>query len=410
MADRRRLTIVMTRPTQFDGPLFAELRRNEQLDLRVYYSTPEGKTVARIDPEIGIAPDWNEMATHGYEYETRESGFLGSLRFLRRVVGERPDLIIISGYVPLFHLLIALYAFLWRVPVGLRSDTTLQHSSSAGKSLRTRLKSMAFPVLLKTYSTVHPVGTLATDYLLHYGVSRERVFRFPYAVFNSWFRSESVKHRDHCSALRRTMGIAEGTFVVLGILKFHEREDPLTLVRGFAELRKQCSAPSHLVLVGDGPLRQDIEAAIRLGGLNCVSLPGYAPYRELPMYYSIANAFVHPGIGESWGVSVNESMACGVPVVLSDRIGSHVDLVREGETGFVFKTKDPQSLAECLATLASDRDLCHAMGQKAQALVEDWGYAATEKSLLDAICHVSSETSDRACRSRRVTKQPADRQ
>ena len=120
-----------------------------------------------------------------------------------------------------------------------------------------------------------------------------------------------------------------------------------------------------------------------------MTLPGYAPYADLPKYYAVADVFVHPGVGESWGVSVNESMACGVPVVLSDRIGSHVDLVREGETGFVFKAKDPKSLAQCLATMASDHKICGTMGNKARVLVEDWGYEATERSLLRALRYVS---------------------
>ncbi|MHB8159791.1 MAG: glycosyltransferase family 4 protein [Thermoleophilia bacterium] len=371
--------------------------QSEQLELKVYYTAPGEKAVTGIDPELGIRPQWGEMATAGYEYDTRTTGMLGALRFLRAIVADHPDLVIISGYVPLLHVLVALYAWSRRVPVGLRSDTTLQHSKTARASIKGLLKRFILRVLFKVYSTAHPVGTLARENLLHYGVFHERMFAFPYAVNNEWFCAESSAYHVRRSELRREMGIAENAFVVLGILKFHEREDPVTLVLGFAELLARRHDSCHLLLVGDGPLRGEIEAVIHGKGILHVTLPGYAPYRDLPKYYAVADVFVHPGVGESWGVSVNESMACGVPVVLSDRIGSHVDLVREGETGFVFQAKDPISLAECLETMASDRTLCETMGNKARVLVEDWGYEATERSLLKALRYVLPRMRGHVC-------------
>lgn len=389
VSEKPRLAMIMQGATQFDGPLFAALARSEQLEAKVYYTAPGEKALACFDPDLGIRPQWGDVATAGYKYETRTVGMLGLIRFLRKIVAGHPDLIIVSGYTPLVHIAVALYAWSRRVPVGLRSDTTLQHSRTARASLRGVLKGFVLRVLLGVYSTVHPVGTLAREYLLHYGVSKEQVFPFPYAVDNGWFCAESSAYHIRRSEVRRELGIAEDAFVVLGVLKFHEREDPITLVLGFAEFLAKRQDSSHLLLVGDGPLRGEIESVIREKGIRHVTLPGYAPYSDLPKYYAVADVFVHPGVGESWGVSVNESMACGVPVVLSDRIGSRVDLVREGETGFVFKTKDPISLAGCLTTMASDRKLCRTMGKKARVLVEDWGYEATERSILRALRYVS---------------------
>lgn len=389
MLRKYRLAIVMQRATQFDGPLFAKLRNSEQLVLKVYYTAPGAKAVTDIDPELGIHPEWGGMATLGYEYESRPLGLFGLLRFLRQITAGHPDLVIVCGYMPLIHMMVALYTWFRRVPVGLRSDTTLEHSKTSRESIKGVLKRLTLRTLFKVYSTAHPVGTLAKGNLLDHGISNERMFTFPYAVNNEWFCTESSTSRLRRSEIRRQMGIAENAFVVLGILKFHEREDPITLVLGFAEFLAQQQVPGHLLLVGDGPLRAQVESTIHNKCITKVTLPGYAPYSDLPKYYAISDVFVHPGVGESWGVSVNESMACGVPVVLSDRIGSHVDLVREGETGFVFKTGDPESLAKCLVTMASDPKLCETMGNKSRVLIHDWGYEATERSLLKALQSVT---------------------
>jgi len=380
----------MQKATQFDGPLFAKLACNGQLDLKIYYTALGEKAIRDIDPELGIRPEWGEMATSGYEYEVRTSGKLNSLRFLRKIVAGHPDLIIISGYLPFFHSLVAFYAWLRGVSVGLRSDTTLQHTKSVNRSIKGLLKESILPMLCKIYSTAHPVGTLASEYLLQYGVSKNRMFLFPYAVNNEWFGVKSSEYRVNRPELRCGMGIAGDAFVVLGILKFNEREDPMTLVRGLGALLRQSTVPIHLLLVGDGPLRGHIEDAIREEGISQFTLAGYAPYVDLPKYYAVADVFVHPGVGESWGVSVNESMACGMPVVLSDRVGSQIDLVKAGETGFVFITQDAKSLAQNLAVLANDRKLCDKMGQQAKMLINGWGYEATESSLLEALQFVTS--------------------
>lgn len=393
MERRYRVAVVMRRATQFDGPLFAHLTRSPAIELTVYYTAPDEKAVTGIDPEIGVRPDWVDMATSGYTYRTRGIGLRSALSLLRGLVGNRPDLIVVSGYVPLFHVLIALYARLCGVPVGLRSDTTLYHSRNGNTSLKGLIRRWIKRIVFKLYVTAHPVGTLATEYLQFYGVRGERVFRFPYAIHNEWFHASSNDYRVRRSEIRRAMGIAEDAFVVLGIMKFNEREDPITLIHGFAEYLSWHQRTAHLVLVGDGPLRGRVETAIRDKGIPNVTLPGYAPYGDLPKYYAIADVFVHPAIGESWGVSVNESMACGVPVILSDRVGSHVDLVQEGETGFVFQATNTISLARCLAKMADDPARRRAMGENARKLISSWGYEATERSLVMAARFVTRQPS-----------------
>ena len=75
-------------------------------------------------------------------------------------------------------------------------------------------------------------------------------------------------------------------------MKFSEREDPMTLLKGYQLVTEKVDG-IHLVLVGDGPLRPMIEEFIRNNvGLN-IMLPGYRPYSELPLYYAISDIFVH---------------------------------------------------------------------------------------------------------------------
>ena len=374
---RYSLGIVQTHATQFDAPLYSRIYKHKEVELRVYYTRPIRGTP--FDPEIGLRPNWGTPKR--YRSLTRQRGVINAIRFARNIISARHNLIIISGYSPLYHLAVALYARLAGVPVGLRSDTTLETARGGIKSF---IKRCVMPTVLRLYQTGHPTGFRARQYLVYYGLAEDRQFSFPYTVDNNYLDSRSRRYRSRRDRLRRAIGIPPGSFVVLGVLKLIPREDPLTLLLGFAKLVKSC-ASVHLVLVGDGPMRKKIEATIKDKGIANVHLQGYVRYSHLPLFYAIADLFVHPPLREPWGVSVNEAMACGLPVVVADAVGSHEDLVVPGNTGFVFKTGDPESLSSYLLLISQDRELCRSIGQNARALIANFSYESTEQSLIEGL-------------------------
>ncbi len=77
-----------------------------------------------------------------------------------------------------------------------------------------------------------------------------------------------------------------------------------------------------LVLLGDGPLKPTLLKLISSLGLeSCVHLPGFKQYDELPVYLGLAETFIHASTTEQWGLVVNEAMASGLPVLVSNRCG-----------------------------------------------------------------------------------------
>lgn len=388
---RYSLGIVQTHATQFDGPLFKRLSRHPDIELTVYYTKSSGK--APFDKEIGQSPDWDTHVTAGYRYKTRDTGFFDAGRFINKVVNGNHDLIIISGYLPFYHLLVAVCARLKGVAVGLRSDTTLLYTSP--RNSKSILKRLIMPLILRLYSSGHQTGTLAKQCLLQYGFPENRLFRFPYAVDNDYLATRCSRYRLRRDRIRRAVGIEHDSFVVLGILKFVEREDPMTLLSGFTKLLE--SRPTaHLVLVGDGPMMKDIKDLIGEKAISNVHLPGFVRYSQLPLFYSIADVFVHPPTRECWGVSVNEAMACGLPIVVADTVGSHVDLVKEEQTGFVFEVGNYEELANHLEQLADDRELRDTMGKHCKKLITNWNYDSVEQSLLKALAMVTKGETEKS--------------
>ena len=108
-------------------------------------------------------------------------------------------------------------------------------------------------------------------------------------------------------------------------------------------------------MLGDGPLKSDLCRLISdLRLQKHVHLPGFIQYEELPGYYALANAFVHASTTEQWGLVVNEAIASGLPVIVSNRCGCALELVNGN--GFTFDPTNQHELAARLLEVASLSD------------------------------------------------------
>lgn len=150
--------------------------------------------------------------------------------------------------------------------------------------------------------------------------------------------------------------------------------------------------PWPLVLLGDGNLKPALIAKCQELGLTVqesapwessgparrssptVFMPGFRQIGELPRFYAHAGAFVHASTTEQWGLVVNEAMACGLPVMVSNRVGCARDLVAEGRNGFTFDPLDVAQLAGLLERMAAMPEQERAgMGETGREIIGHWG-------------------------------------
>ena len=369
---RRCLTIIQNRPTQFDIPLYARMWDSGEWDLQVLYTAADD--LAATDAELGRAPQWDHvaaLANHAVYLSAAERGNLKGL--VDRIVAHRPQLVILSGYYPRLHARLVGPLKRRGLRIGLRSDNTLPHGDFSG--LKGAAKRLLLPFWLARYDCWHPVGSLARDYLQTLSWRQRPVFPFPYAVDVEWFERQSAKVGAERDEQRARLGFAPGDFVVLGIMKWHPREDPLTLLRAFSRLFEH-HRNARLLLIGAGPLSEAVtQAASAIG--TAVVLPGYQPYSQLPLFYAISDVFVHPSIDEPWGVSVQEALACGLPVLTATGVGARFDLLQDGVTGWVFPNGDDATLAQRLGQLAEDDALLASMRGAAGTQARKMDYAYT---------------------------------
>jgi 1,2-diacylglycerol 3-alpha-glucosyltransferase len=146
------------------------------------------------------------------------------------------------------------------------------------------------------------------------------------------------------------------------------------------------SAPWSLVLLGDGPLKSDLCHLISDLRLDAhVHLPGFKQYHELPVYYGLASAFVHASTTEQWGLVVNEAMASGLPVLVSNRCGCAQDLVKEGVNGFTFDPCNIEQLAQLMLKLSTLNNQLSTLGSASRELISQWGPERFASGLKSAV-------------------------
>jgi glycosyltransferase involved in cell wall biosynthesis len=371
------LGIVQNIPTQFDDPFYRYLAQRDDIGLMVYYYAANDIDRGE-DPEIGRKVGWGAELNRGYSALFLKGA--SPFQLARRAVDAGHDLLVVSGYNQAHALCTALLARLKGVPVGLRSDNVLP--ASGGRRRFWLLKTLFYPLLFKLYATAHPVGRQAGEYLTRFGFDAESLFCFPYGVDHPWFARESARARADLVALRSSWGLPAAGPVICGVMKFAPREDPLALVNAF-KLAKQRIPELNLLLVGDGPLKKEVEEAAGNDLGRSILLPGYLQYSLLPAAYAASDLFVHPASG-AWEVSVNEALACGLPVIASDAVGSAPELVLPQRFGCTFHRGDAHELAERIVEVLDDSEMTARTREHAMDALKEWDYPATAERLIAA--------------------------
>jgi glycosyltransferase involved in cell wall biosynthesis len=132
-------------------------------------------------------------------------------------------------------------------------------------------------------------------------------------------------------------------------------------------------------------LRESLNTQIsNLNLQNHVLLPGFKQYADLPVYYALADAFIHASTTEQWGLVVNEAMSSGLPVIVSNRCGCALDLVQEGKNGFTFDPYNVGYLAQLMAKISALDFPLSEFGFMSRKIIANWGLERFVKAMQQA--------------------------
>jgi 1,2-diacylglycerol 3-alpha-glucosyltransferase len=226
-------------------------------------------------------------------------------------------------------------------------------------------------------------------------------------------RINAASVRRQAIEFRRKYALPERYFLSLG--RFVAKKNLPVLIRAYRKLLDSSQGcQTHLVMVGSGeeesrfkalcqelrlPVYQKSSAGTQEASSGKgesapgVHFYGFRQVEENPVFYALADAFVLPSLWEEWGLVVNEAMASGLPVIVSETVGCAEDLLKPGrpaafeemklggslemlegirQNGFVFDPDSHESLAKALSALASSSALRNVMGASSRMVVENF--------------------------------------
>ena len=111
---------------------------------------------------------------------------------------------------------------------------------------------------------------------------------------------------------------------------------------------------------------------------------------EIPKFYGMADLFVLPSCRDTWGLVLNEAMACGLPVVTTRKVGASVDLVREDVNGYIVGEENPTELYMAIRKIAIDSSLQKKMGRESYRIIQRFAVDNEANGFLSAIEYAMS--------------------
>jgi glycosyltransferase involved in cell wall biosynthesis len=331
-------------------------------------------------PFFGHAPRRHELINDCLFSEVRPLlSFRRTLRLLNR---HRPHVVLSCGYERPEGAAALAYSRRARTD-GVRPVVLLMMDNTADDHFRPRWKEVVKSAYLKLFDGFLVSGSRTRDYLGQLGVPVSRIRNGYGCVDNDGLRSLVA------TAKRQAPLVGGGGDYFLCVARFLARKNLLRLVRAYAEYRGSLpleESPWRLVLVGDGPMREEVESLVAQKGLvGDVVLVGQVDELEtLANYYAFARACIlATETDEPWGLVVNEAMAAGLPVLVSNRCGCAADLVAEGLNGFTFDPYDEAELAGRMRWMHDHRERLEPMGRASWEIVQRFSPASFATSVLD---------------------------
>lgn len=263
--------------------------------------------------------------------------------FLKRLIDDKPYAIIVCGFS--FQLLLAeLYAAFSGARVLVWTDSNVLDDVKLPR-WRTLLRRR---LVRRTHGAI-ATSTRGVEYFRYLGVPANRIVVSRYVNDPRQIRHLVRRFRADREEHVRRLGIAASSFVILFAGRLEEDKGCRELLRAVAQTRAATNRRLHLLIVGDGTLRGEMEALVAGAQMSeAVTFTGFKQYAEMPFYYALADLVVFPSLREPYGLIVNEAIAAGVPVLCSKFAGS-ADLITDERYGFLFDPADDTQFCVALA-------------------------------------------------------------
>lgn|GEM_PF-2457267 len=347
-----KLVVLITHPIQYYAPLYRELATRNEIDLHVIFLSDSGAT-AYYDQGFGVSLSWDIPLLEGYQYTVLEPGLaLGKLGFWRRYSSNlrkalnqlNPDFILLYGYGSRMNWVALRWAFKKRCGILYTSDSNALNQRNVFKKL---LKKILVSKFFKTVNCFFSTSESNVEYLMQFGVKRNDIYRVPFAIdYSRW-----SNHFSGCNRRRKYDFAWAGKFVSL--------KRPMDFINALKVLSEKINHDVYAIMIGDGPLRGEIETLISELPPSChIELSGFVNQGDMPATLQQSDTFIFSSEKEAYGLIATEAAAAGLALIVAERIGciGETVLARPNVNALIYPPGDVNALASAMQKLFSQPD------------------------------------------------------
>jgi len=385
-----RLAWLSSHPVQYQAPLLRAISSTPGIDLTaLFFSDFSSRNY--LDKEMRQNVTWDIPLLNGYKHEfiqTRKRVNDGitfwhpPIKRLSSILTKKNfDVVMVQGWNHHGYVEAVWAAKKAGLKVLLRCEATDHVSGATG--LKRTLRNGIVNFVLKRADRCLAIGTRNKEFYIAHGVPLNKIGQMPYCVDNDHFRNKA--QATDTSALRKKLGLESTRPVILYASKLTARKYANLLLEGYQNLP---TPRPYLLFVGDGELRPELERQTKENQLNDVRFLGFRNQNELPGLYALANIFVLPSVDETWGLVVNEAMNGGCAILVTEQVGSAIDLVHTGENGIVIPAKDVNAITLALISMLHEQQYLN-MGIRSQEIILQWGLVEALNGLSNALAEIA---------------------
>ncbi len=385
----KRLAIVTTHPIQYNAPLFQLLESRGIIKIHVYYTWSQSQKEV-YDEKFAVKRSWDVPLLDGYTYEfVHNTSFKpDSNRFfgiinpgLKKKINTRNfDAVLIYRWSVWSHLKL-MFSIRGKTKLWFRGDS---HLHSAKESfIKKIIKQTALRIIYGKVDLFFYAGRMNQQYFRHYGADESRLVYMPHAIDNTRFIKQAEQSEQKAQEERRRLGIGNDDIVFIYAGKFYEIKNLRLLIKTFLSLK---GTQYRLLLYGSGIEEQELKEMASHD--ERILFQPFQNQSAMPWVYRTGDVYVLPSKSETWGLGVNEAMACGLPAIVSSNCGCAPELIIEGKTGFVFDLLDGNGLLNQLQKFTS-RSTANILGAQAHQHIQQFSLEkqaeVIENNLLNSV-------------------------
>lgn len=329
-----------------------------------------------------------DHSIHQYSYKLIHDGVLEDVGLRQRILGIlkaiqsfKPDVVNLTGYYDLASWAVLFYCKIKRI------KTILSNESTANDHSRNGLKESIKSLIIKQFDGYFNFGTLSKNYLLTLGANPKKMLVNRNCVDNKVLNEIYQKYLLQRNDTQNTLKLNSKNFIFVG--RLIDYKNLYLFLEAFGIAKSKSKNDWGVIILGDGDLKEDLKQFVKNSNTQNVSFQKGVSWQQVPEYLALSDVLVLPSYSEPWGLVVNEAMACGLPVIVSEKCGCAIDLVKNGQNGFTFSPYDKELLIQIILKFMNHEVDLKRMGMVSEEIIQEYSPENVAKEMYEGYKRVN---------------------